>query len=104
MANEGSQSLINSSKFLASENFILRKVAGTYALISVGANIANFNGFVQLNETAAFLWKQLASPRSVEDLTAALLEEFDVSKEEAEKDVTEFLEQLIRENMVSSDG
>lgn len=104
MANEGSQSLINSSKFLASENFILRKVAGTYALISVGANIANFNGFVQLNETAAFLWKQLETPKSAEDLTAALLEEFDVSQDEAEKDVAEFLEQLIQENMVSIDG
>ena len=104
MANEGSQSLINSSKFLASENFILRKVAGTYALISVGANIANFNGFVQLNETAAFLWKQLETPKSAEDLTTALLEEFDVSQDEAEKDVTEFLEQLIQENMVSIDG
>ena len=104
MANEGSQSLINSSKFLASENFILRKVAGTYALISVGVNIANFNGFVQLNETAAFLWKQLETPKSAEDLTAALLEEFDVSQDEAEKDVTEFLEQLIQENMVSIDG
>ena len=92
------------SKYIASENYILRKVAGTYALISVGANIANFNGYVQLNETAAFLWKELETPKTVGELTAALLAEFDVSEEEAEKDVTEFLEQLIRENMVSSDG
>lgn len=92
------------SKYIASENYILRKVAGTYALISVGANIANFNGFVQLNETAAFLWKQLETPKNVEELTAALLEEFDVSQDEAEKDVAEFLEQLIQENMVSIHG
>ena len=92
------------SKYIASENYILRKVAGTYALISVGANIANFNGFVQLNETAAFLWKQLETPKSAEDLISALLEEFDVSQDEAQKDVTEFLEQLIQENMVSIDG
>lgn len=92
------------SKYIASENYILRKVAGTYALISVGANIANFNGFVQLNETAAFLWKQLETPKSAEELISALLAEFEVSREEASKDVMEFLQLLIEENMVSIHG
>lgn len=106
MANETEKraSLSPGAKYLAGENFILRKVAGTYALISIGANIANFNGYIQLNETAAFLWQQMKSPKTLDELVTALTAEFEVSAEEARADVEELLEQLVQEEMVTMDG
>ena len=83
------------------EGFVHRRVAGTDVLISVGANVANINGYITLNPTASFLWDVLAQPRTVGELTVLLTEEFDVSPEIARKDVTLFLEMLQRNAMVT---
>ncbi len=90
-------------KYKANPNYIHRRIAGKNVLISVGGNIANFNGYIQLNDTASYLWQQLAEPRSVQELIFSLLNEFDVNEEEAEEDAKEFLAKLIKDNMVSKD-
>lgn len=90
--------------YRASSNFIHRTVAGNDVLISVGGNIANFNGYIQLNETAAFLWEQLKEPKTADELIKALTGEFDVTAEQASADVEEFLNELKENGMVSTDG
>lgn len=47
-----------------------------------------------MNETGALLWTSLQKETSEERLAEILLEEYDVTKEEASKDVAEFLELL----------
>ncbi len=90
-------------KYKANPNYIFRKIAGKRVLISVGDNIANFNGYIQLNDTASYLWQQLAEPRSVEELVFSLVNEFEVTEEEAEADINEFLSELAKKEMVSKD-
>ena len=89
------------TRYQALEGFIHRQIAGNDVLISVGANVANFNGYISLNPTASFLWDALAQPRSVDALTELLTEEFDVARETAQADVEQFLEMLLRNCMVS---
>ena len=93
----------NSDRFQTNPNYIHRNIAGKSVLISVGGNIANFNGYIQLNETAAFLWQQLDTPKTIPELVSAMREEFDVSKEAALADVKEFLDELAKSGMVSAD-
>lgn len=87
-------------KYQAKEGYILRTVAGSNVLISVGNNIANFNGYIKLNDTAAHIWKELQEPKSLEELTESICAEFDIDKEQASQDAEEFLDQLIKEEMV----
>ncbi len=81
--------------------FVHRQVADSDVLISVGANVANFNGYIMLNPTASFLWDALAQPQSVSSLADLLAEEFDVTRENTRNDVTQFLDMLLRNSMVS---
>ena len=81
--------------------FVHRRVAGNDVLISVGANVANFNGYITLNPTASFLWDALAQPQSVSSLSDLLAEEFDVTLENARTDVTQFLDMLLHNSMVT---
>lgn len=83
--------------------FIHRKIADTDLLISVGENIANFNGCVILNPTASFLWDALSEPKSAEMLIDLLLNEFDVTEDVASKDVEQFLQLLEGNSMVIID-
>ena len=89
------------NRYQLAGGFVHRRVAGNDVLISVGANVANFNGYITLNPTASFLWDALAQPQSVRSLAALLAEEFDVTCERAQNDVTQFLDMLLRNSMVT---
>ena len=41
------------------ENFVLRQVAGSYAVLAVGAASVDFNGMLTLNKSGALLWRAL---------------------------------------------
>jgi hypothetical protein len=83
------------------ECYIHRKVAENDVLISVGANVANFNGYITLNPSASFLWDALKTPKTTEELVRILTEEFDVTEEIAISDIDNFLEMLQRNSMVN---
>ena len=88
-------------RYQVANGFVHRQVAGNDVLISVGANVANFNGYITLNSTASFLWDALAQRRTVGELETLLTAEFDVSAEIAHKDVMQFLELLQQNKMVT---
>ena len=76
------------------DGFILREVAGSSIVVAVGDAVKEFNGVINLNETGAFLWKQIEKGVDEDALVSALLDEYDVDKETAEKDVKTFIEKL----------
>ncbi|MGM9889483.1 MAG: PqqD family protein [Floccifex porci] len=76
------------------EGFILRRVAGQDVVIPMGDNIADFNGIITLNETAAFLWKNLQQDITKEDLLNCLLQEYEIDREKAAEDLDGLLSVL----------
>lgn len=82
------------------EGFILRKIAGTDIVVPIGNNIANFNGIISLNETAALLWKMLKEGTELSHLAEALITEYDIAKEQAEEDAMQFVNQLRQANIL----
>lgn len=76
------------------KGFMLREVAKNYVVVAVGEASKEFNGVINLNETGAFLWKQLIDDNTVDVVVAALLNEYDVSEEAARKDVELFINKL----------
>ena len=70
------------------QDFTLQKVGGTYVAVPVGETSKHFHAMVNLNGTGAFLWELLAKDEQTEEsLVEALLVEYDVSREIAERDV-----------------
>ncbi len=76
------------------EGYLLREVAGNYIVVAVGEAVKEFNGLVNLNESAAFLWKQLEEDKTEEQLVAALLGEYEVEEQKAKEDVGTFVKKL----------
>lgn len=60
----------------------------------VGKTVLGFNGLFVLNELGAFIWERLPQAASAEEIVERILNEYDVSEEEAARDVAEFLEKL----------
>ena len=82
------------------KGFVLRKIGDDYIIVPVGKAAMNFNGMITVNETGAFLWELLIKGSDKESLLQNLLETYDVSKEEAEKDLNEFLDVLYKNHII----
>ena len=75
------------------DTYILRSVAGENLVVCVGSSV-NFNSVITLNDTGKFLWEKLTEGATSEELVTALLSEYDISKEIAERDALAFIEKL----------
>ena len=76
------------------EDFLLRDVAGSLVIVPVGAAVTAFPGMITLNATAAYLWELLETEQTVDTLTAALMDRYDVEETRAREDVVAFVERL----------
>ena len=76
-----------------SEGYLLRNVAGKNLVVSVGSEAA-FNGMLTLNDTGVFFWNLLQEDTTKEKILSRVLEEYDVSEEEASEDIDEFIKKL----------
>ena len=76
------------------EGFVLRSIAGSSIVVPVGAASLDFNGMITLNESAAFLWKEMEKGAEVEDLVKALLNEYEVDEDTARSCSISFVEKL----------
>lgn len=78
----------------AKDGFVLRTIVDEYMIMPTGANITSFDGTVVLNEVSAFLWEKLQEETTREALLAALLAEYDVEPQVAEKDLDALLKRF----------
>ena len=54
------------------DGFVLEEVGDFYLAVAVGELAEEFRAIVRLNETGAFLWRQLLTDKSKEELLTAL--------------------------------
>lgn len=68
-------------------NFMINEVAGTLVAVAVGENASEFNGFVKLNDTAAFLFDLLNEETAVEQIVSAMKNEYEGADENEIREV-----------------
>lgn len=82
------------SEMIIKKELIKREIAGDTILVPVGKSVYDSNGLFVLNELGAFIWNILPEAKNEAEICAAVLAEYDVSAEEANKDIAEFLTKL----------
>ncbi len=74
--------------------FVLRKIGPQTVAVPVGKLTGEIHGVVALTESGALLWEKLIQGAEKEDLVSLLLEEYEIDKETASRDVDEFINGL----------
>lgn len=74
-----------------SRGFSLRNIAGSNIVVPVGTSGVSFKGMITLNGSGAFIWKQLETDKTEEQLEQAMQAEYEVDEETAKTDVGEFV-------------
>jgi methyltransferase-like protein len=77
-----------------STSIVTRKTGNEYVLVPVTNNIADMNSVYTLNETGAFIWEQIDGKRNVEEIINALINEYDIDKQNAQSDVFSFIDNM----------
>lgn len=83
------------------KDFVMREIDGEYLLIPANATALEFNGIITVNEVGAFIWNQLSSCETEEDVVSAILQEYDVDEETARTDLGEFLNVFRKANLIA---
>lgn len=89
---------MENKKFSIKQGYVAREIAGEYIAVPVDSSCGAH--IVVLNPVSKFLWDELKTEKTFEELLDAILKNYDVSKEEAEQDLKEFLMQLIENGLL----
>lgn len=74
------------------DGFLLKNILDDYLVVPAGDNIVDFAAAISLNESGAFLWKQLETDKTEGGLVEALISEYDgLDAQTAEGDVADFV-------------
>ena len=76
------------------QGFVLQTVGGDTYAVAVTAEAAGVGSMIKLNPTATTLFSLLEKETDEATLTAALMQQYDVTEEVAARDVTAFLLRL----------
>ena len=82
------------------KELIKREIAGDFILVPVGKSTLDSNGLFALNELGAFIWDILPDVAAEEEIVSRILDEYDVDRETAAKDVAEFMGKLREMNII----
>ena len=82
--------------------FKLNEVAGEFMVIDTRGQVTNLSKVFCMNETAAWLWKKIGKQDFTEELLVEwICEEYDVTEEQAAKDVAGLVALWLKSEMVT---
>lgn len=76
------------------KDFILREIMGDVVLVPINQSTSQFNGLITVNELGKFIWENLEKVQDEDDLLQLILDEYEVDRDVAKKDLDEFLQVL----------
>ena len=76
------------------EGFITRKINDFYAVVPINKKVLDFSGMMTLNASGKVLFDLLSNDISVDELIAQMRDLYDVSQEQAKKDIELFIKKL----------
>ena len=76
------------------KELIKREIAGDTILVPIGKTVYDSNGLFVLNELGAFIWDLLPNVETQDEICQVILEEYEVSEEDAKRDIAEFMDKL----------
>ena len=84
----------------ARSGYVLRDIAGEYLLIPVELENGSQPQMAVLNEVGRSLWELLQEEQTVDTMAQAITDAYEVTEQEAEADICEFLDHLMKHQLL----
>jgi hypothetical protein len=86
--------------FKRHDDIVSREIAGESILVPVCGKLADMQKIFSLESTAEYIWQQMDGKTRLADICRGVIDTFDVEKERAESDITEFINELLEANLI----
>lgn len=73
------------------QGFKLMNIVDSNVVVPIGERNLCFKGMVTLNDSGAFLWKQLEKDITKDELLEVMLQEYEIDRATAESDIDKFI-------------
>jgi hypothetical protein len=78
-----------------SDSIVSRKIADEFLLVPIKQNVGDLESIYTLNEVATRVWELIDGKKKVKEIKDKMVEEFEVTPQEAEKDLANLFKQLL---------
>ena len=82
-------------KYRIRSGYILREIAGEYAIVPVDGASVFSNAVMAPNDSAVFLWKAFEQPSTIEDVVVKGVQEYDVTEDVIRKSTEHFVKETL---------
>jgi hypothetical protein len=86
--------------FIRSRTVVSRSVAGETLIVPVRGKVGDLASIYSFNGTGSLIWQILDAPHTLTDLIDAVAHQYAVEQEQAQKDVTQFVDDLLSVGLV----
>ena len=80
--------------------FLVRELSDDIVAIPMGHTALTLNGMILLNQVSKVIWECLEKGYDIPQMVTAVTETFEVSPEEAQADIVEFVGKLRQANLL----
>ena len=84
--------------------FVTRRIAGETVIVPVSGNVAGLESVYTLNEVGSFVWQLIDGRSTAQAIAEAVGAEYDVTLDQAARDVDELLSTLEGKGLVRPSG
>ncbi len=82
------------------KELVTRRISGETIIVPLRSGVGDLSSIYTVNEAGSVIWDLVEKGAQFEEILQALCSEFDVTEEDAEKDLTRFLESLSSAGLV----
>ncbi len=86
--------------YARSQAVVSRRVSGETLIVPVRGKVGDLASIYSFNETGSLIWQSLESPKALAELINVVQQEYAVSYEQAERDVKQFLNDMLSVGLV----
>ena len=81
-------------RYQRNENFVFRRIEDETILVPIKDNVGDMGSIYNLNEVGALVWELIDGQKTLRAIRDTVVAQFEVSTQEAEADLCEFINQL----------
>ena len=98
---EGGMERLTARRYEKDPSVVYREIAGEAILVPIRRNLVDMQSIYTLDNVGADIWKLIDGERTLAEIREALLEEYDVEREQAERDVLAFASTLLERDLLT---
>ncbi len=86
--------------FTRARSVVSRVAGGKTLIVPVRGKAGNLASIYSLSGTGSLIWQLLEAPRALPELISAVEREYEIGQEQAQKDVTQFVDEMFSVGLV----